>query len=450
MIAMKDLLHTTAALRRAMGWTMLLALLANPAPAQEVASVYATGLTAPIGLEADARGWLWVAEQGTGNNDGQIAVVTSDGQVHPFLTGVRSLVFDNTPASAYHLTFHDGALWAALGLSTDVAEGYVLRIDTTGFRPGDTPHTAAEAELIDIGNFVLCEGFPETNLYDLAFDANGDLYVVDAGANAVIKRDGATGDLSVLATFETIPNPTPVGPPFIQAVPTSILFAGDRLYVGALTGFPFVEGLARVYEVGLDGTVSVFQDGLTLVTDLTIHPTNGHLAVLQFGQFDFDPPPPGFRPHTGAALLLKDGSPKPLATGLNLPVGMCFDADGNLFITTLPDGAVHRMPAALVTAAEPTPAVPRAFTLHQNYPNPFNPTTTISYTLHEPARVRLTVYNVLGQEIITLVNAVQPSGTQVIAWDGQDRSGTSMGSGIYLYQLRLADQVQSKAMLLMK
>ncbi|MDL1878035.1 hypothetical protein FBQ85_23120, partial [Cytophagia bacterium CHB2] len=65
---------------------MLMFSLAGQSHGQNIATVYASGLTGPIGIAVDGRGWLWVAEQGTGNQDSRVVVVTTDGQVHPFLS----------------------------------------------------------------------------------------------------------------------------------------------------------------------------------------------------------------------------------------------------------------------------------------------------------------------------------------------------------------------------
>ncbi|MCK5453841.1 MAG: T9SS type A sorting domain-containing protein, partial [Calditrichia bacterium] len=69
------------------------------------------------------------------------------------------------------------------------------------------------------------------------------------------------------------------------------------------------------------------------------------------------------------------------------------------------------------------------------YPNPFNPTTTIRYGLKQASDVKLKIYNLLGQEVRTLISAQQEAGYQSIVWDGRDNRGTPVASGIYIYQL---------------
>ncbi|APF19660.1 Por secretion system C-terminal sorting domain-containing protein [Caldithrix abyssi DSM 13497] len=80
--------------------------------------------------------------------------------------------------------------------------------------------------------------------------------------------------------------------------------------------------------------------------------------------------------------------------------------------------------------------IPRQFALLQNYPNPFNPTTIITYELPKTSRVSLTIYNLLGQKVRTLINTHQPAGQYQVQWDGKDDFGNPLASGIYLYELK--------------
>lgn len=95
-------------------------------------------------------------------------------------------------------------------------------------------------------------------------------------------------------------------------------------------------------------------------------------------------------------------------------------------------------------------SIPKEFSLGQNYPNPFNPTTIITYSLPGSSHVILTVYDILGQEVRTLVNQFQKTGTHSIIWDGKNAAGQQVPSGVYLYQLRASNKVQTKKMLLIK
>ena len=93
---------------------------------------------------------------------------------------------------------------------------------------------------------------------------------------------------------------------------------------------------------------------------------------------------------------------------------------------------------------------PESFYLSQNYPNPFNPFTRILYTVPAAAHVEISIYNVLGQKIATVVDEVKSAGTYSVRWYGLDDSGGSVASGIYLYQMKAGGVTQSKKMLLIK
>ena len=95
--------------------------------------------------------------------------------------------------------------------------------------------------------------------------------------------------------------------------------------------------------------------------------------------------------------------------------------------------------------------VPEAFDLSQNYPNPFNPETQIKYQLSENSQVTLKIFNLLGQEVITLVNQEQPIGVYTVQWNGKDSFGRQAATGVYIYQMKAGDKfVMSKPMLLLK
>jgi hypothetical protein len=95
--------------------------------------------------------------------------------------------------------------------------------------------------------------------------------------------------------------------------------------------------------------------------------------------------------------------------------------------------------------------VPLEFALSQNYPNPFNPTTTIEFSLARVVPVDLKIYDMLGREVAILLqsNSVNP-GRYVMRWDGRNRFGQSVATGVYFYRLVAGDFVKTKKMLLMK
>ena len=105
---------------------------------------------------------------------------------------------------------------------------------------------------------------------------------------------------------------------------------------------------------------------------------------------------------------------------------------------------------AVTTSVSGQDVAPGEFRLLQNFPNPFNPATHISYTLPHAGRVMLKIFNLNGQEIVTLVDGIQPAGAHAVAWDGRDAHGQKVCSGIYLYQLQAGAFAGSKKMLLIE
>ena len=93
---------------------------------------------------------------------------------------------------------------------------------------------------------------------------------------------------------------------------------------------------------------------------------------------------------------------------------------------------------------------PSSFALHPNYPNPFNPSTTISYSIPENADVMLSVYDMRGRMIKSLVNKNQAAGRYLVEWNATDDYGSNVGAGVYIYQLRSGNKTFSQKMVLMK
>jgi outer membrane protein assembly factor BamB len=96
------------------------------------------------------------------------------------------------------------------------------------------------------------------------------------------------------------------------------------------------------------------------------------------------------------------------------------------------------------------PSVPVDYALWQNYPNPFNPETTIRYSLAQEGPVRLSVFNVLGQEVITLVRGQRSAGSHAVTWDGTDASGSAVSSGLYFCRLQAGEFAETRKMVLLR
>lgn len=105
-----------------------------------------------------------------------------------------------------------------------------------------------------------------------------------------------------------------------------------------------------------------------------------------------------------------------------------------------------------VTGVEIIPGaqVLETYVLDQNYPNPFNPTTSISFSIPQEAFVTLKVYNMLGEEVKTLISKNLYQGSHTVNWDGTDNSGNKVSTGQYIYRLEADGHTLSKTMVLMK
>ena len=117
------------------------------------------------------------------------------------------------------------------------------------------------------------------------------------------------------------------------------------------------------------------------------------------------------------------------------------DVEGNLDAVKSPTG---------VNGFHIGDLIPRVYSLNQNYPNPFNPTTQIMYGLPKDSQVELKVFNIMGQEVTTLVNGWQKAGYRSVVWDGRDNSGHPVASGVYFYKLRAGEFNSIKKMVLLK
>ena len=112
-----------------------------------------------------------------------------------------------------------------------------------------------------------------------------------------------------------------------------------------------------------------------------------------------------------------------------------------------PDGLVEDL--GITMSIDPD-VVPSQYALHANYPNPFNPRTHIKYDLPEVSDVQLMIYNILGQQVKTLVSQRQFSGFKSVVWNGTKDRGEPVSAGVYLYQIHAKGFSQTRKMILLK
>lgn len=108
------------------------------------------------------------------------------------------------------------------------------------------------------------------------------------------------------------------------------------------------------------------------------------------------------------------------------------------------------MEMSALVHVEDEPDIPIQFTLKQNYPNPFNPSTTITFLLPQFGKVELKIFDLLGREVKTLVNAEMRAGDHTIEWNGTDVNGNELSSGVYFYTLKADKFFETKKMILMR
>ena len=95
-------------------------------------------------------------------------------------------------------------------------------------------------------------------------------------------------------------------------------------------------------------------------------------------------------------------------------------------------------------------SLPTEYAIHQNYPNPFNPVTTLRYDLPENAMVNITIYDMLGRQVKTLMNHTQDAGYKSIIWDATNDYGKPVSAGIYLYRIQSGKYISTKKIVLLK
>jgi hypothetical protein len=345
--------------------------------------VLVTGLQGPQKIILTPQGNLLVSETSMSPNSARVSFVTRGGSRTTLLDGLPSgievtLAGGSGPTA---MALRERTLYVAMGggdserrgpaptsvhnpegssspiFASVLAVRFNLDLDAIG---GPFPLTVAhqrtltdggEVEISDnkggtarislLARFPISEPQPNvlyrfSNPWGMALTEDGaTLWVTDASMNALVRVDTATGRWRRIARFPPLPNPTPVGPPVVDAVPTSVRIFGGQLLVSFLTGFPFVPGNARVLAINPEtGATQPFIFWRTSVTDILWRPRPSgrpQFFVLEFSQNQSaQPPPPG-------RLLTYDGpEPQVLVPVLITPVSLAYDAaTQDLFILEL-------------------------------------------------------------------------------------------------------------------
>ncbi|MDP1995170.1 MAG: T9SS type A sorting domain-containing protein [Ignavibacteria bacterium] len=131
-----------------------------------------------------------------------------------------------------------------------------------------------------------------------------------------------------------------------------------------------------------------------------------------------------------------------------IPVSIACNYENDLFVGSDRGGFFATINSKLITSTENNYVrtdVPQQYLLSQNYPNPFNPTTIINYSVPKQSNVILIIYDALGREVANLVNEEKPAGNYSIEFNA-----ANLSSGIYFYQIRAGEFVQTKKMILLR
>ncbi|MGK2855818.1 MAG: ScyD/ScyE family protein [Thermoanaerobaculia bacterium] len=359
------------------------------------AQPFATGFKAPTEIAFTRHGHLLVVEAGNGPNTGRLSLVDRiSAQRRTLIDGLPSGIHQATPPSPSGpsgAVLHGGVVYVTIGTGDGVQPGplpgteapnpspsspilsSLLAIRTSRpleltagdflLEPSDharldggetvTLSNGAGEELeirlvADFPNFTLepRPDFPENVRLSNPFGVvalGQTLFVVDASQNLISRVDAVSGAYTTLTTFAKLQNPTPVGPPVIDAVPDSIRLRGNELLVTLLSGFPFPAGVAEVRTVDIGtGVNERLVGGLTSAIDvvsLGVSPTSP-LVVAEFSVAQLQGQP-------GRLQLVGPGrTPVTIAEGLITPTGIAVDQQtGEIFVSSIGPGIITRIQA---------------------------------------------------------------------------------------------------------
>lgn len=353
-----------------------ISVLAFAAVAAGQTEVVTTGLQAPQKVIVAPGGNLLVTETSTAANSGRVSIVTPSGARRSLLEGLPSGTDTVGSASGpTGMALRNNTLYLALGGGdaermgttpgvpvhnpqgkSSALFGSVLVIRSTtdlANATGPFQMTTAHQDVIRDGGevriedgsggaitvsalvrFPISEPDPNTvyrfsNLWGLELTEDGNtLYVVDASMNTVVRVATATGRWERILRFPPLANPTPVGPPMIDAVPTSVRIYGSELLISFLTGFPFVPGSATVRVADPSQRTShPFIYGLSSATDVVWRPTSGPRA--QFFTLEFSQNQAATPPAPGRLLRYDTQDAQVVAADLQAPVSLALDSSSN-------------------------------------------------------------------------------------------------------------------------
>lgn len=413
--------------------------------AQVAPTVFAQDFTAGlIGINIDSDGNVWATEHGTGNDDGRITIIDPAGNKTVFMTGLPSTFIQAAGEIVGSYRTHqrpNNKVLIVVGEGDHPLSETILLVDKSDFTPG-TPLTLQDVEqVIDHGAFIHGQGFLQSNPFHVDWDAQGNMYTADAGANSIVKWEAATGNFSIVKTLDRFPNPLPFGPPMVDPVPTKALRKPDgSFFVSQLTGFPFLPGAAKVHNLDTAGNLSVHAEGFTCLTDMHFDPTDGNLCVMQFGVFGDVGGTLNFILGSAAVIkLMPDGSRDTIAQGIGgLAPSFAFDGDGNLYVVDLVFGQILKYDR--VSSAKETVLAKPNLTV---FPNPASEQVHIEYELTREAPVTMGIYDLGGRLLASWNEGNMPPGKHRLTWNGTEAGGRAVQNGTYIFRLLAGDSLSA-------
>ena len=205
--------------------------------------------------------------------------------------------------------------------------------------------------------------------------------------------------------------------------PTCIAADGSNIFLGVYTGAQFSTNSGTDWRV--------ISTDMVIRSALFLHET--FVAGSAYGEI----------------FLSSDNGETWATADTGLPLSSIWSLasnDSDLFVGTFGDGVWSRPLSELgLLPKEEIEEVPTQFFLSQNYPNPFNPSTTISFTIPQSSIVNLKIFDLLGQEVETIVNERFDTGSYSRQWDATDQP-----SGVYFYRLQAGDFTETKKLILLR
>lgn len=298
-----------------------------------------------------------------------------------------------------------------------------------------------------VGPTGIVGGYDDLGVPALAIKSTGEMLALDIGLSANLYRiDAFTGTATFIATtgLDSPPAAAFDGNDVLWVVDSG----GDLYTVDDTTGAATLVGATGIYPKGLDFQPSTgvlwacdASGGVYTISHVTAAPT----LVGNTGQ---NPSPDLLFDANGALYASSGGG----LAGNNLievdtltGVGIIIGSIGFQSVSGM-SARLARVPPAIVAHVRDAARV----VLQQNYPNPFNPTTTIDFAIDSAEHVTLSIYDVSGRRVTTLVDGTLAAGAHSEVWDGRDAHGARVASGVYFYRLTAGQSTRTRKAILSK